>query len=108
MKGPARVTKTYAIGSSLAAAIMLVSAFLAPDYRLILWAAFDILWVVGMLVYLGARPRTYSIGIPPTESLVERLDTFTLIVLGEVVVGVVSGLTEATQDFRRSPLASSL
>ena len=30
--------------------------------------------------------------------MIERFDTFTLIVLGEVVVGVVSGLTEATQD----------
>jgi low temperature requirement protein LtrA len=93
----ARVTKTYALFLFGSAAAIFVSAFLPSDYRLILWAAFDIVWVVGMLV-LGARPRTYAIGIPPTESLVERLDTFTLIVLGEVVVGVVSGLTVATQD----------
>jgi len=97
-EGPqAKVTKTYSLFLFGSAAAIFVSAFLPANYRLILWAAFDVLWVVGMLV-LGARPRTYAIGIPPTESLVERLDTFTLIVLGEVVVGVVSGLTVATQD----------
>ena len=46
-EGPvARVTGTYAIGLFLAAAIMLVSAFLAPDVRLIVWAAFDIVWIL--------------------------------------------------------------
>ncbi|HEY7025726.1 MAG TPA: low temperature requirement protein A [Candidatus Limnocylindrales bacterium] len=97
-EGPqARVTKTYSLFLFGSAAAILVSALLPSNYRLVLWAAFDLLWIVGMLV-LGARPRTYAIGIPPTNSLVERLDTFTLIVLGEVVVGVVSGLTVAAQE----------
>lgn len=93
----ARITKTYALAMFLSAALIFISAFLPADSRLIVWAAFDIAWVIGMLA-LGARPRTYAVGIAPTDSLVERLDTFTLIVLGEVVVGVVSGLTVATQD----------
>jgi low temperature requirement protein LtrA len=93
----ARVTKTYALFLFASAGVIFVSAFLPADYRLYVWAVFDILWVVGMLA-LGMRPRSYAIGIAPTESLVERLDTFTLIVLGEVVVGVVTGLTVATQD----------
>ena len=97
-EGPvARITGTYAVGLFLSAAVILVSAFLAPDARLIVWAAFDILWILATIL-LGARPRSYSIGVAPTQSMVERFDTFTLIVLGEVVVGVVAGMIAAPQD----------
>ena len=96
--GPvARITGTYALGLFISAAVILFSAFLAPDLRLIVWAAFDVLWILAT-IGLGTRPRSYSIGIAPTESMVERFDTFTLIVLGEVVVGVVSGMIAASQD----------
>ena len=44
-----------------------------------------------LTIYVGARPRNYSIGVAPTDSMVERFDTFTLIVLGEVIVGVIAG-----------------
>jgi low temperature requirement protein LtrA len=36
-----------------------------------------------------------TLGLTPTESLVERFGLFTLIVLGEVVFGVVAGLSAA-------------
>jgi low temperature requirement protein LtrA len=98
-QGPvARITGTYAVGLMVSAAVIFASAFLPSDARLTVWAAFDILWILAT-VALGARPRSYSIGVAPTDSMVERFDTFTLIVLGEVVVGVVSGLTVAPQDF---------
>jgi low temperature requirement protein LtrA len=96
--GPvARITGTYALGLFISAAVILFSAFLAPDLRLIVWAAFDVLWILAT-IGLGTRPRSYSIGIAPTESMVERFDTFTLIVLGEVIVSVVSGMIAASQD----------
>jgi low temperature requirement protein LtrA len=38
--------------------------------------------------------------ISATDSTVERFGLFTIIVLGEVVVGVVTGLSEAVLDFR--------
>jgi len=93
----ARLTGTYAIGLFISAAVIFASAFLAPDLRLIVWAAFDVLWILAT-IGLGTRPRSYSIGISPTESMVERFDTFTLIVLGEVIVSVVSGMIAASQD----------
>jgi low temperature requirement protein LtrA len=92
-----RVTGTYAIGLVIFALFIFASAFLPPEPRLMVWAAFDVLWIVAT-VYIVARPRAYSIGLTPTGSMTERLDTFTLIVLGEVVVGVVAGLSVATQD----------
>jgi low temperature requirement protein LtrA len=93
----ARVTGTYAYGLFGSAVVILVSVFLPNDLRLIVWAVFDVLWILAT-VALGVRPRAYSIGISPTESMVERFDTFTLIVLGEVVVGVVSGIVGGPQD----------
>ena len=49
-------------------------------------------WVVG-LVSLGHPAVGLSRGLRPTESLVERFGLFTIIVLGEVVFGVVDGLS---------------
>ena len=37
-------------------------------------------------------------GLPPTDSLVERFGLFTIIVLGEVVFGVVDGLSTPDRD----------
>jgi low temperature requirement protein LtrA len=93
----ARSTRRYATIVFIAAAVIAVSAFLPADMRVAIWAGFCVLWLLAMIL-LGTRPRTYSFGIVATDSLVERLDTFTLIVLGEVVVGVVVGLTLAPQD----------
>jgi low temperature requirement protein LtrA len=95
----ARTTRRYASIMFVSAAAIAVSAFLPADLRVAVWAAFTALWLTAM-IFLGTRPRTFSFGIAPTESLVERLDTFTLIVLGEVVVGVVAGLIAAPQDFQ--------
>jgi len=39
-----------------------------------------------------------SLGTTATDSLVERFGTFTIIVLGEVVLGVVAGLVSAERD----------
>ena len=95
----ARTTRRYAAIMFVSAAVIAASAFLPPSLRVDVWAAFTALWLLTM-IFLGTRTRTFSFGIPPTESLVERLDTFTLIVLGEVVVGVVAGLIAAPQEFQ--------
>ena len=93
----ARVTKQYALGLFASGVLIVVSAFLSTDLRLLAWAAFDVFWIGAMLA-LGFRTRSFSIGVTPTHSMIERFDTFTIIVLGEVVVGVVAGLSVAGQD----------
>ena len=42
---------------------------------------------------VGRSRWSPAAGCPPTESLVERFGLFTIIVLGEVVFGVVDGLS---------------
>jgi low temperature requirement protein LtrA len=93
----ARVTLQYVIVLAVSAGVILASAFLEPGPRLVVWAAFAVSWTAAMLG-LGFRARSFSIGVTPTHSMVERFGLFIIIVLGEVVVGVVDGLTHAEQD----------
>jgi Bacterial low temperature requirement A protein (LtrA) len=46
---------------------------------------------------LGARSRRFGFGVRPNDSMVERLGLFVIVVLGEVVIGVVTGLSVAEQ-----------
>jgi low temperature requirement protein LtrA len=92
------ITAAYVGGMVISTLVILASAPLPADARLVVWAAYDILWIVA-ISYAGSRPRTgITEGIAPTESLVERFGAFTIIVLGEVILGVVSGLAAAQPD----------
>ena len=53
-------------------------------------------WIVG--ITLAARRSRAGLGLTPTDSLVERFGLFIIIVLGEVVLGVVAGLSVAERD----------
>ena len=83
----------WVTGMAVSTVLMVLSAALPSGPRLTVWVLMALLWVVGPTV-LTARDRRGGAadGLGPTESMVERFDLFTIIVLGEVVVGVVSGL----------------
>jgi low temperature requirement protein LtrA len=83
------------IGSLL---VMVPSAFLSDDLRLLVWAVYSAAWLVAFWVLDRARRAGLPITIAPTESLVERFGTFTIIVLGEVVIGVVAGMSQGQHD----------
>jgi low temperature requirement protein LtrA len=53
-------------------------------------------WTVTFILF-GRFPE-FGVALAPTHSMVERLDLFTIIVLGELVFGVVDGLAHAEQD----------
>lgn len=87
------------IGFGLAATLWLISAFVPPPFRFILWG-------IGLLVDFAtpiSAKRMHSQWAPHTSHLPERFALFTLIVLGESITGVVSGLIR--QEWR---LASAL
>ena len=87
-----RVSIPYLISVIASALIMAGSVFAPADWRVPIWALFLLTWIVGSLVAFAGDRET---GVAPTESGVERFGLFTIIVLGEVVVGVVEGLSEA-------------
>ena len=92
-----RITAFYVSGMAISTVAVGATALLAPDARLIAWAVFAGAWIVGLS--LGSRARgELAEGIQPTDSLVERFGLFTIIVLGEVILGVVTGLSEAGPD----------
>jgi len=83
------LTRKFGIGFGMAATIWLISALVPPPYRFILWG-------LGLCVDF-ATPLTagklHSQLAPHASHLPERFALFTLIVLGESITGVVSGLT---------------
>jgi low temperature requirement protein LtrA len=89
-------TRGYVVGTGVSVALILASALLPATPRVVLWAGLAVAWVLGIL--LAARSSRVGLGLTPTDSLVERFGLFTIIVLGEVVLGVVAGLSAAERD----------
>lgn len=54
-------------------------------------------WFAGLLV-VRRQQTVLSLGTTATDSLVERFGTFTIIVLGEVVLSVVAGLVSSERN----------
>jgi low temperature requirement protein LtrA len=89
-------TAGYVVGTGVSATVILASALLPATSRLLVWAGLAVAWIVG--ITLAARASRASLGLTPTDSLVERFGLFIIIVLGEVVIGVVDGLSAAERD----------
>jgi low temperature requirement protein LtrA len=89
-------TGGYVVGIGVSAVVIGASALLPAAPRLVVWAGLGVAWIVGIV--LAARSSRVGLGLTPTDSLVERFGLFTIIVLGEVVLGVVAGLSAAERD----------
>jgi low temperature requirement protein LtrA len=90
------ITAQYLAAMVITVSAVIVSAFVGDGPRLAIWATLVVLWTAGG--YFRTRQDsagTFSAGV--TGSLVERFGLFTIIVLGEVVVGVVEGIGEAEE-----------
>jgi low temperature requirement protein LtrA len=88
----------YVAGMAVGTVVVLLSATLPATPRLVVWACCAAAWVLGMV--LAVRDTTLSRALTPTESMVERFGLYTIIVLGEVVFGVVDGLSEHDRDVK--------
>lgn len=92
------VAGRYQIGMWGSVLVIAISAGLPSDIRMMVWSVFVLAWIVGGAL-LSPLPR-FQLGVTATHSLVERFGLFVIIVLGEVVVGVVDGLSNARQSPR--------
>ena len=87
----------YSASYLVAAVVFAASAATEPP--LAYW-----LWGVALLTELSGQLVAYTVWTPPTDqggavfaatpSLIERLDLFVIIVLGEVIVGAVNGMAD--------------
>ncbi len=89
------ITRRWLVGMAVSTVVIGATAFMGQDVRLIIWAVFVVGWVVGNLVMDNLPGGMADLDIKITESMVERFGLFTIIVLGEVVLGVVTGLSDA-------------
>ena len=90
-------TGRYVAAMAVSVVVILVSAFLPAELRLMVWAIYTVAWVFLLLLF-GRSRVGLGRGMAPTDSLVERFATITIIVLGEVVFGVVDGLSQSKHD----------
>jgi low temperature requirement protein LtrA len=84
-----QLTTRYSIGFSIAAGMWFVSIFVPPPIRLIFW-------IIGLTVDIGTPllfARQLSVQFAPhVHHLPERFGSFTIIVLGISILGVVNGI----------------
>ncbi|HEV2216551.1 MAG TPA: low temperature requirement protein A [Candidatus Dormibacteraeota bacterium] len=90
-------TGRHVIAMSASVLLILISAFLPTPLRLAVWSVFTLGWIT-LFSLLGRSPVGLGRGMAPTDSLVERFGTFTIIVLGEVVFSVVEGIAQSPHD----------
>lgn len=93
------VTMRYLSGMVLTVVLVVISGLL-DEIRIWIWGFIVVAWVITGFLMM-TRSRTEGFGEGVTASLVERVGLFTIVVLGEVVVGVVTGIIDAPE---RSPL----
>jgi low temperature requirement protein LtrA len=92
-----RITAFYVGGMIVSTLVVGATAVMPAAWRLPIWTIFLAGWIGFML--MGSRSQgPQSEGIVPTDSLVERFGLFTIIVLGELILGVVTGLSAAGPD----------
>ncbi len=90
------VTTRYLAGMGTTVLALIASAFVNDTSRLVIWGILVVLWVVGGFVQMRLDTSgAMHAGI--TGSLVERFGLFTIIVLGEVIVGVVDGIGDSEE-----------
>jgi low temperature requirement protein LtrA len=86
--------RRYSIGFLCAAIVWIISAFIPPPFRFVLWG-------IGLVIDF-ATPitvgRLHSQFAPHISHLPERMGLFTIIVLGESVLGVVPGISNTEFD----------
>lgn len=97
------LVRRYATGFAVAAVIWLVSAFVPPPLRFVLWG-------IGLLVdfYTPLSPASVRLQkqLPPSpHHLPERLGLFTIIVFGESFIKVIGGFSGHEIEFQRLTVA---
>ncbi len=93
------ITRQWLIAMVVSFAVVLGSTLLAPEWRMVVWALLVVMWLATM-IWLGSSTEMLEEEgmLSSSDSLIERFGLFVIIVLGEVVVGVVDGLSNAERD----------
>jgi low temperature requirement protein LtrA len=88
------VAQRFGLGFSLSVVLFVVSVFVPPPWRFVLWALGLVSDLVTPVFTLGLQARLPRLS---SSRLPERFGLFVIIVLGETIVGVVRGVAEQPQ-----------
>jgi low temperature requirement protein LtrA len=85
--------RRYTRGFLCAAVVWIISAFLPPPFRFVLWG-------IGLVIDFATpiTARRLPQFAPHISHLPERMGLFTIIVLGESIIGVVAGVSDVEFD----------
>jgi low temperature requirement protein LtrA len=88
-----RPAHRYILSTCVFAALVAASVAVGAEWRVAVWAGGAVLYLAGIATAFAVIPGEFNQTIAITDSLVERFGLLVIIVLGETVTGVVSGLS---------------
>ena len=102
-----QIAYRFFAGFAVAAALMLAGIGASDDVRIWLWVAAIVIEVLTPLATVRHQSR---LPLLSTSKFPERFGLFTIIVLGEAIVGVINGLSEVhdESDFTASTVAAGV
>jgi low temperature requirement protein LtrA len=86
-----RPSQLFVAGTAACAAALAGTALLPAGARIPAWGLLDAAYLAGFTAVLFATPAP-AVGLLVTDALIERFGLLTIIVLGETLTGVVTGL----------------
>src|SRR5689334_16507164 len=86
-----RPSRLFVAGTAGCAVLLIGTAFLPADARVLAWGLLDVAYLAGFVAVTFASPAEAT-AVLVTDALIERFGLITIIVLGETLTGVVAGL----------------
>jgi low temperature requirement protein LtrA len=88
-----RPSRLFVAGTVACAVLLAVTAALPASARVQAWGVLDVAYLAGFATVLVMADVSPAPGVTVTEALTERFGAFIIIVLGETLTGVVTGLS---------------
>jgi len=88
-----RPSRLFVAGTAACAVLLAATAFLPAGARVPAWGVIDVAYLAGFSAIPITTDLPETPGFVITEALTERFGAFTIIVLGETLTGVVTGLS---------------
>ena len=87
-----RTSHLFVTGTALCAVALAASAFLPAGPRLLVWGLTGVAYLIWSSVVIATATPAQTVALTMTDAVVERFGLLIIIVLGETVTGVVTGL----------------
>jgi low temperature requirement protein LtrA len=88
-----RPSRRFVAGTAACAVLLAGSALLPASARLVAWGLIDAAYLAGFTAILLASTLAQAAALIVSDALTERFGAFIIIVLGETLTGVVTGLS---------------